>query len=55
MMKKIGYGVMIIAALVGVYGVYGVWVTNFALVMIWIVAEIIGLALVTEPKRKTGE
>ena len=43
---------MIIAALIGVYGV---WVTNLALVMIWIVAEIIGLALVTESKRQTGE
>jgi hypothetical protein len=51
-MKKMGYGVMIIAALVGLYGV---WVTNLALVMIGVVAEIFGVALVTESKRKTGE
>lgn len=32
----------------GVVGLYGVWVSNFALVVFWIVAEFIALAIVTE-------
>lgn len=51
-MRKIGYGLMFVAALVGVYGV---WASNFGLIAIWIVAEIIGLAIVIKSKKKVGE
>lgn len=44
-MKRIGYSVMVLAAFVGLYGL---WAGNMALVGLWIVAEIVGLAVVTQ-------